>query len=75
MYISLGSGGMGYFTLLGALSQISYSDVKEISGASAGSMAGSLFIVAKGHIKQYIRCKYKLTFWRIIQTKYKNIRR
>jgi predicted acylesterase/phospholipase RssA len=47
-YLSLGSGSMGFFIELGVLSKLDMSLVEEISGASAGALLASLFMLARG---------------------------
>ena len=42
-YVSLGPCAMGFFTMLGSISNVSFNDIQEIAGASAGALL-SFFI-------------------------------
>ena len=44
-YLVLGPGAMAYFAILGCLSTIDLTEVKEISGSSAGSILGLLLCI------------------------------
>lgn len=55
-YLALGPGGMGYFSHVGMLQclhdQNKIEKLKEISGASAGALAGYMYILFKGEVKE-----------------------
>ena len=55
-YLALGPGGTGYFALLGVLQHLAdkgkLTNIKEIAGASAGSIAAMLYILFKGNTKE-----------------------
>jgi predicted acylesterase/phospholipase RssA len=62
-HLVFGPGAMGYFAFLGALSALSdmhaLNELESISGASAGSILGFLFLISKGDTKWMMN--YSLT--------------
>tara|TARA_R110002074_G_scaffold122218_7_gene256901 strand:+ start:10680 stop:11474 length:795 start_codon:yes stop_codon:yes gene_type:complete len=58
-YLILGPGALGYFSLLGHLKKLHNKhllhELKEISGSSAGSILGFLYIVYKGNIDEILK--------------------
>lgn len=62
-HLVIGPGAMGYFAFLGALSALSdihtLNELESISGASAGSILGFLFLLSKGDIQWMLQ--YSLT--------------
>jgi len=56
--VALAPGGMGYFALLGCLENIK--DIGELSGASAGALAATLYIAAKGNVHDVLDTSMKL---------------
>lgn len=53
-YLAIGPGGMGFFSLLGALSKINTESVEEISGSSAGALLAALWVSNKGKTEKIL---------------------
>ena len=52
-YVALGPGGAGFFCLLGVL--MACGKYREVSGASAGALAATLVVAAKGDVSRVVK--------------------
>lgn len=63
-YIAIGPGFVGYFGLIGALKKLAdngrLSDLSELSGASAGAIAGFMYIATKGNFDRMLKTSLKV---------------
>lgn len=63
-YIAIGPGFVGYFGLIGALKKLAdndrLSDLSELSGASAGAIAGFMYIASKGNFDRILKTSLKV---------------
>lgn len=67
-YLVLGPGAMAFFAILGHMSTIDLSNVKEISGSSAGSILGFLLCIGLSP-KEILDCTLSIDIEKIYQTK------
>ena len=63
-YIAIGPGFVGYFGLIGALKKLAdngrLTDLSELSGASAGAIAGFMYIATKGNFDRVLKMSLKV---------------
>jgi len=63
-YIAIGPGFVGYFGLIGALKKLAdngrLTDLSELSGASAGAIAGFMYIATKGNFERMLKMSLKV---------------